>query len=126
PRDLPLIEEPKRTPEVIAFEQELAKREAEVTAYLQQRRASIVNLSRAVALTPGLDPYALRAVAALGPHPVESLPPDGFRRLLTRADRNKLSALRQKADALKANSPAAPARAMALADAPQPVEPHVF
>jgi hypothetical protein len=126
PKDLPLLEQPKRTPEVIAFEKELAQREAEVAAYLQKRREYTVALSRAVALTPGADIYALRAVVALGPHPVEQLPPEKLGRLLSRADRNKLRTIQQKADTLKANSPAAPPRAMALADAAQPVEPHVF
>jgi hypothetical protein len=126
PKDLPLIEEPKRTPEVLAFEKELAKREAAVAAYVQKRRAYTIALSRAVALAPGLEPSALRVAVALGPHPAEDLPLDRFARLLSRADRNTLRDLQNKADTLKANSPAAPARAMALADASKPVQPHVF
>ena len=47
-------------------------------------------------------------------------------RLLNRADRNESNQLQQKIDQLKANSPAAPPRAMAVADAPRPTEPVVF
>src|SRR5262249_38900046 len=108
PRDLPLLETPKRTPEVIAFEKEIARREAEVEAYRRQRQEQIVTLSRAVALAPGLEPFALRAVVAAGPHPAESLPARQFNRLLTRADRNKIMELQRKADTFRANSPAAP------------------
>src|SRR5262249_38035557 len=54
------------------------------------------------------------------------VPDAEFPRLLDRAARNELQALQQKVDRLKATSPAAPARAMALVDAPQPVTPHVF
>ncbi len=126
PRDLPLLETPRRTPEVIAFEKELAKREAEVEAYRRQRQQSVVSLSRAVMLAPGLGPFALRAVVAAGPHPAEALSGRQFNRLLTRADRNKIMDLQRKADAFRANSPAAPPRAMVLADTPRPVEPVVF
>src|SRR5262249_13835611 len=86
----------------------------------------IVTLSRVVALAPGLEPFALRAVVAVGPHPAEALPARQFNRLLTRADRNKIMELQRKADTFRANSPAAPPRAMVLADTPRPVEPVVF
>src|SRR5207302_317815 len=48
------------------------------------------------------------------------------RRLFDRATKNKLAELRQNVDSFKANSPAAPPRAMVLADAPQPTQPHVL
>ncbi|HET6883307.1 MAG TPA: PSD1 and planctomycete cytochrome C domain-containing protein [Pirellulales bacterium] len=47
-------------------------------------------------------------------------------RLVDREVRDQLTALQRKVDELEATSPAAPARAMAMVDAPQPVEPHVF
>jgi hypothetical protein len=125
PKDPPLIETPQRTAALAEFEKELAKREADVTAFRKKKQEVTATLSRAVALTPpGLD--VLRAAVALGPNPLESLPADKADRLLNRADRNALRALTKKVEALKANSPAAPARAMAMADAPQPVQPHVF
>ena len=37
PRELPLIEEVQRTPELIAFEKEVSKREAEYTAEVEKR-----------------------------------------------------------------------------------------
>ncbi len=46
--------------------------------------------------------------------------------LFNRADRNKLRDLQRQADQLRATSPAAPPRAMVLADLPNPVEPYVF
>ena len=44
----------------------------------------------------------------------------------TRRKRNQLAKLNGAIDRLNATDPAAPARAMVLNDAPQPVEPHVF
>jgi cytochrome c553 len=46
--------------------------------------------------------------------------------LLDRTMANEYNRLRRELDACKANSPAEPPRAMAVADAPQPVEPHIF
>ncbi|HEY1377282.1 MAG TPA: DUF1549 and DUF1553 domain-containing protein, partial [Gemmataceae bacterium] len=127
PKEPPLIETPQRTAALEAFEKELAKRKAEVAAYRKKRQEAKAALSRAVALVPpSLGATALRAATVLGPNPVEQLPPEKFDRLLNRADRNKLRELVKKVEAFQANSPAAPARAMALADAPQPVQPHVF
>jgi hypothetical protein len=61
-----------------------------------------------------------------GPSAPSSVPDAQFARLLNQTERNNLLALQGKVDQLKATSPAAPARAMALVDAPQPVTPHVF
>jgi mono/diheme cytochrome c family protein len=126
PKDPPLIETPQRTAALEAFEKELAKRQADVEAYRKKRQEATATLSRALAMTPGLDPLALRAVVAAGPNPIAQLPADKFEKLLNRADRNALRTLVKKVETLKANSPAAPARAMAMNDAPQPVQPHVF
>jgi mono/diheme cytochrome c family protein len=128
PKDPPLIETPQRTAALAAFEKELARRQAEVDAYRKSRVEARAMLSRAVALTPGLDPVALRAVAALGPNPIEKLPADKLDKLVNanKADRNKIRELVKKVESLKANSPAAPARAMVVNDAPQAVQPHVF
>jgi mono/diheme cytochrome c family protein len=126
PKDPPLIETPQRTAALEAFEKELAKRQAEVDAYRQAKRDARVNLSRALTLTPGFEPVALRAIVAFGPNPIAQLPPEKFDRMLNRAERNKLREIAKKVESFKANSPAAPARAMVLADAPKPVEPHVF
>ena len=51
---------------------------------------------------------------------------DDTRRLFDRATKNKLGELRRDVESFKANSPAAPPRAMVLNDAPQPVQPHVL
>ncbi|HVX13712.1 MAG TPA: PSD1 and planctomycete cytochrome C domain-containing protein [Pirellulales bacterium] len=47
-------------------------------------------------------------------------------RLFDREVRDHLTALKRKVDELDATSPAAPARAMVLADAATPTEPHIF
>jgi hypothetical protein len=47
-------------------------------------------------------------------------------RFFDRAARDKRSALQKEIDAFRANSPAAPPRAMVLVDAPQPQEPRVL
>jgi hypothetical protein len=243
PRELPLIGEVKRTPEVIAFEKELAKREEEMTAFVERRHAehmkklrtaeSVADYLRAyldargradgqlqgflrdrdlsryvfdrwrtflntelkghspvfsplVALaaipeaefekkTPeviaglGLDPQkpinplvlkaltetepktlkdAVTAVAGviaahaalvgpptrdgvelvriLGPGSHVDIPLSAFDQIRNRADRDQMAAIQRKIDSFKATHPAAPPRAMALADAPNPVEPVVF
>ena len=51
---------------------------------------------------------------------------DESRRLFNRAVRDKLGELRKSVESFKANSPAAPPRAMVMNDAPQPMQPHVL
>jgi hypothetical protein len=74
---------------------------------------------------PNADEESLRqALNALGA-PLD-VPPHETEQLFNRADRDKLRALQRKVDEWKATNPAAPARAMVLVDAPQPVTPRVF
>lgn len=54
------------------------------------------------------------------------VPVDRAERFFDRDVRAHLTELKKKIDELEVNSPAAPARAMALADAPSPSEPHIF
>jgi len=127
PKELPLIETPQRTAALAAFEKEMAKRQADVAAYRKSRQDWMATLSRVAAIAPpGTDIAVLRALALLGPNPIQQLPAEKFDRLLNKADRNQLRKLNKQVETLQANSPAAPLRAMALADAPQPVEPHVL
>jgi cytochrome c553 len=51
---------------------------------------------------------------------------DETRRLFDRATKNKMAELKKGVDSFKANSPAAPPRAMVLNDAPQPTQSHVL
>jgi cytochrome c553 len=51
---------------------------------------------------------------------------DETRRLFDRATKNKMAELKRAVDSFKANSPAAPPRAMVLNDAPDPTQPHVL
>jgi cytochrome c553 len=51
---------------------------------------------------------------------------DDLRRVLDLADRQQLARLQNRLEALRINSPAAPARGMVLNDLPHPVEPVVF
>ncbi len=108
PKDLPLIGEVKRSKEYDAFEAELKKREEALAEFRAKRIAA--------------------KIAALGGlvGPAAAVPPRNPQRLLNRADRNEATALQKKIDQLKANSPAAPPRAMVLTDAPTPTEPVVF
>jgi hypothetical protein len=127
PKELPLIETPQRTAALAAFEKELAKRQADVAAYRKSQQDLLTTVSRVAAMTPpGLDVAVLRTAALLGPNPIERLPADKFDKFSTRAYRNQLRKLVKQVESLQANSPAAPLRAMALVDAPQPVYPHVF
>jgi hypothetical protein len=107
PKDLPLIGEVERTPEVIAFETELKKREDEYNAFKAKFRAAKLGAILGVA---GPANVALR----------------DNERILNRAERNQLQEQRKKIDAFQAKSPVAPPRAMVLNDAPQPTEPYVF
>jgi hypothetical protein len=108
PKDLPLIGELKRSKESEAFETELKKREKALADFRAKRVAA--------------------KIAALGglAGPGAAAPLRAPQRLLNRADRNEATALQRKIDQLKANSPAAPPRAMVLNDAPTPTEPVVF
>src|SRR5205823_14776080 len=76
---------------------------------------------------PDPDQEALRRVL-YGPGSPTNLTPAEFEaaRLIDRAARNQLTALQQRADVWKANSPAAPPRAMVLRDAPELQTPRVF
>jgi hypothetical protein len=51
---------------------------------------------------------------------------DESRRFFNRAVKDKLGELRRAVESFKANSPAAPPRAMVMNDAPQPMQPHVL
>jgi hypothetical protein len=74
---------------------------------------------------PNADEEALRqALNAIGA-PLD-VPANETEQLFNRADRDKLRALQRRVDEWKATSPAAPARAMSLQDAPNPVNPRVF
>jgi hypothetical protein len=55
-----------------------------------------------------------------------SLSADALPRMLDRAERNRYNALNSEVAKVKATHPGSPPRAMALNDAPRPVEPHVF
>jgi hypothetical protein len=107
PNDLPLIGEVRRSKEYEAFEAELTKREKELADFRSNRIAA------KVAALGGLTGPGVAAVRA----------PD---RLFNRADRDEAARLQRRIDELKANSPAAPPRAMVLNDAPRPTEPVVF
>jgi len=54
------------------------------------------------------------------------VPPEILERHFRRAERDKVTALRRRVEALKATSPAAPPRPMMLRDSDSPVNPHVF
>jgi hypothetical protein len=107
PKDLPLIGKVKRSKEHDEFVAELAKREKALADFRSKRIA---------AKTAALGGLA-------GPGAAVVRRPE---RLLNRADRNESNKLQKEIDQLKANSPVAPPRAMAVADAPQPTEPVVF
>jgi hypothetical protein len=107
PKDLPLIGAVKRSKEYDEFVAELAKREKALADFRTKRIAAKTT--------------ALGGLAGPGGAVVQR--PE---RLLNRADRNESNQLQKRIDQLKVNSPAAPPRAMAVADAPQPTEPVVF
>ncbi|MDB5313701.1 MAG: Planctomycete cytochrome [Gemmataceae bacterium] len=65
-------------------------------------------------------------LAVLGPGGPTDIPVADAEKIFNRLDRDQLAAVRQKIDAFKASSPAAPPRAHVLNDTPSPVEPVVF
>ncbi|MGH7193318.1 MAG: DUF1553 domain-containing protein, partial [Candidatus Saccharimonadales bacterium] len=73
------------------------------------------------------DPAAeeLRQVLYGGDSPV-ALSGEQAPRMLDRDVKTHLTELKKKIEELEVNSPAAPPRAMALVDAPKPMEPHIF
>lgn len=73
------------------------------------------------------DPVAEQLRQVLyGPDSPTVLTDEQAQQLFDREARDHLTQLKRKVDELEATSPAAPPRAMALLDAPSPVEPHIF
>jgi hypothetical protein len=54
------------------------------------------------------------------------VPPDQLDRVLNRLEREQVETLEKALDELEVNHPGSPARAMVLADRPDPVNPHVY
>jgi mono/diheme cytochrome c family protein len=72
---------------------------------------------------PAQEPIKQALSAPEGPMSVK---PDELDRFFTKSEQNKFREIRKQIDNFKATNPAAPARAMAMVDKPQPVEPKVF
>lgn len=107
PKELPVIGEVTKNKAYEEYTRELAKREKALADYTDGRKHA----------------RTLATMAVAGPLA------DGARnapRLLNRADRNETSRLQRAIDQLKANSPAAPPRAMVMVDNPKPSEPYVY
>ncbi len=64
--------------------------------------------------------------AIFGPSGALAISTDGMRFLLDQGQRDRLEQFNGAIQQINATHPGAPARAMVLTDAPQPVEPHVF
>jgi hypothetical protein len=64
--------------------------------------------------------------ALFGQNGALAIPGEAMRFVLNQAQRAELERLNGAIQRLNATHPASPARAMVLADAPQPIEPHVF
>jgi len=71
-------------------------------------------------------PAESELAAVMGPTGPLNIPIDQAQRVFNTADKNKVVEQQKKVDAFKATSPAAPSRAMVLADAPKPSNPYVF
>jgi hypothetical protein len=99
---------------------QLANLEAGVEAFRRTKRDELTAVLRATSQLGGV------SFAGLGPSPLQTLPADRFDKVMNRADREKLRALKNKVEVLRATSPAAPPRGMVLNDLPKPVEPHIL
>jgi len=109
---------------------EAAQRYGQLLADIDRRwKQAQAEAAKTGAAAPGSLPNGneeqLRQVLYAQNSPV-NVPLAEARQLFNRADRDRLQGLQQRVDGLKATSPGAPARAMALADAPTPVTPRVF
>jgi hypothetical protein len=107
PKDLPQIGESEQPRDFADFEAELARREKAVADLTMNRTAGKIT--------------AVMAVAGGVAEPGKQAP-----RLLNRADRNEITKTQKQVDQYKAASPAAPPRAMILADTARPFDPYVF
>jgi mono/diheme cytochrome c family protein len=88
PKEPPSLGEPERTPEYLAFEAELKKREDAVKQFKEEHKAELEAKNRKF--------------------------------------RDELTALEKKVEEWRVTGPGSPPRAMALEDAPKPVNPVVF
>jgi hypothetical protein len=120
PKEGPLLVQPEETVAYAEFLKQLAALEADVAAFRQAKRDEWTIILSATSQLGGVN------LAGLGPSPLQSLPADRFEKLLNQADREKLKALKNKVEVLRATSPAAPPRAMVLNDLPKAAEPRIF
>ncbi len=107
PKELPLLPDSRDAATAADYEGKRSEKQAAADAFLERKQ-----LHRNWLIT-----LSLRT-------PI-FLPPENVERSFDRAERDELTALRAKVDALNA-SPGSPPRAMSMADAPQPTKPRVF
>jgi hypothetical protein len=110
PTDLPKIPSTENAEETKKYEEDLAKRSADIDRFYAIKA---VDFTVAATLGTGL------------PFVVAPLERESYKGLLSGADRDHVRDLRNRIDLLNATA-GAPARAMVMEDNPTPVEPHVF
>ena len=111
PPELPTLPAEEDREEAAKYQAEYANRKRALDHFLAQKSADISLLAT---LSTGV-PLVL---PSLGER-------EGYRRLITGADRDRIRELRAKIDQLNATA-GSPPRAMVLVDAPVPVQPRVF
>ncbi|WP_422926965.1 PSD1 and planctomycete cytochrome C domain-containing protein [Singulisphaera sp. PoT] len=125
-----LVTEPK-----LANRGDLVARYADLLAQTEQRWSERIKAGNAQSLAePEWEGIRLALYAPTGPLKLKDgiFPPtlgefaENKIRFLTPEDRAKFAALKNRDSQLQATNPGAPARAMVMNDAPQPVNPHVF
>jgi len=107
PKDLPALPDSRDAATIAEYDHQLKDHQAEVEKFEDQKQSGQAWLLSLALNTPVALPVSL------------------VKQTFNREDRDALTKLHAKIDALNAGS-LAPPRAMALADAPKPVTPHVF
>jgi hypothetical protein len=120
PKEGPLLGQPEQTVAYTEYVKQLADLEAGVATFRQTKRDDLSHIMRAASQLGGV------SLVGLGPSPLQSMPADRFDKLMNWTDRDKLRALKNKVEVLRATSPAAPPRGMVLNDLPKPIEPHIL
>jgi hypothetical protein len=113
------------SPHAAAYEQELIKRETELTEFVRYKNEQLAAACRLGGLLLDDTPLAVTPMASLMA-PIAALDRDQLEKKFAAPDRDRLRQLTARVQEHRLFSPDAPPRAMVVNDLPQPTKPHVF
>jgi Protein of unknown function (DUF1553)/Protein of unknown function (DUF1549)/Planctomycete cytochrome C len=122
PTELPTI---APSPHAQTYDQELTKRESEVSDFVRQKNEQLAAVAYLGGLLLDDSPLAITALVSMSA-PIRPLDRDGIEKKVSPPDRDRLRNLTARVQEHRLFSPDAPRRAMVVNDLPKPVQSHVF